>query len=320
MMYQKAERGQWAGRVDPGSAQSLRFHQIIKFLDLENPIKASSSAEAYALMGFACDEGVQRNSGRAGAAAGPEALRQALSNLATHRPLALYDAGDVLCGDGNLERSQEVLGEKVAQLLEKKYRPILIGGGHEISWGHFRGLEKFMRSQKGKKLGILNFDAHFDLRPYPAGPHSGSSFLQIADFLRLQKEEFKYLAVGIQEASNTAALFETASMLGVRHVLSEECRPWKMDKVVQEVERFLGEIDHLYLTIDLDVFAAHLAPGVSAPALNGINPDCLVTLFTMLRESGKLLSVDLAELNPQFDLDSRTSKLAAYLIYQFLKA
>lgn len=317
-MYQKTERSQWSGRVDSTNSQTQRFHQIIKFLDLSDSIKSSSSSTPISLLGFACDEGVHRNSGRPGASKGPEFFRKALANLACHKKFALYDAGDVFCPYTNLELAQEVLGEKVYQLLEAKYFPLVIGGGHEVSWGHFRGLEKFLRNKKDKKIGILNIDAHFDLRPYPEGPHSGSGFLQIADYQRLQGQSFHYMAVGIQEASNTKALFETAQKLDAKYILSEDCRPWNIKKLVTEVSAFIETVDYLYCSIDLDVFSAHLAPGVSATALNGIHPDCMLEIFPLLAKSKKLISLDIAELNPDFDVDNRTGKLAAYLTYKLI--
>ena len=63
----------WSGRVDP-EADSPRWHQRIQALSVD-------SQPGLALLGFACDEGVRRNGGRAGAAEGPPAIRAALARL-----------------------------------------------------------------------------------------------------------------------------------------------------------------------------------------------------------------------------------------------
>lgn len=262
----------------------------------------------------------QRNFGRPGAVGGPESFRKALSNLAFHhQQVHLFDAGDVACEDGQLERSQEILGEKTATLIEKKYFPILIGGGHEMAWGHFRAIEKILRKEPQKKLGIINLDAHFDLRPYSEGSNSGSPFLQMADYLKLNNTNFSYLALGIQEASNTQALFESAKSLNVQYLLTEDCQAWNTQPLLSKVSRFIENLDMIYLSVDMDVFAAHLSPGVSAPALHGIDPQCALELFSILVKSKKLVSIDFAELNPTFDLDNRTAKLMAYLVHKFLQ-
>src|SRR5690606_33054812 len=82
------------------------------------------------------------------------------------------------------------------------------------------------------------------------------------------------------------------------------------------VGRFSKTSERLYVTIDMDVFAAAYAPGVSATAYNGIRPDSL--FFGCLEKiiaTGKLSSLDIAELNPTMDIDGRTAKLAATIIF-----
>ncbi len=63
-----------------------------------------------ALMGFACDEGVKRNAGRPGAAGGPDALRKALANMASHQGHErLVDLGNWVAPTPDLEGAQQAL-------------------------------------------------------------------------------------------------------------------------------------------------------------------------------------------------------------------
>ena len=48
---------------------------------------------------------------------------------------------------------------------------------------------------------------------------------------------------------------------------------------------FLAEVDELYLTICLDAFPAHIAPGVSAPSALGISPSFVIDMIHWLAES-----------------------------------
>ena len=66
-------------------------------------------------------------------------------------------------------------------------------------------------------MGIINFDAHFDLRPYDNGPSSGSMFRQIADIYKKGNAEYRYLPLGIQEHSNTVSLLKYAKLLGANY-------------------------------------------------------------------------------------------------------
>ena len=82
----------------------------------------------------------------------------------------------------------------------------------------------------------------------------------------------------------------------------------------------LKQLDHLYITIDLDVFGAAWAPGVSAVNATGLQPDAyFFRVLHYLFDSGKVRSMDIAEFNPRYDQDQRTAKLAATLAFEYFK-
>lgn len=303
----------WTGRIDP-EADSLRWHQAITPLQPTSP-------RGVALLGFACDAGVARNQGRIGAAKGPQALRRALAPLAWHRQGPAYEAGDVVCrsdagGDG-METAQEQLAERLAELLEKRHLPIVLGGGHEMAFGSWSGLARHVEAQaeEAPLIGIINFDAHFDLRDPAHMRSSGTPFAQIAQACQARDWPFRYACLGVSRAANTRALFQRAETLGVLVREDRDFIPTRGDAILRDLERFIVRCDHLYLSIDLDVLSAAEAPGVSAPAARGVSLAMLEPLIEAIRDSGKLRLADLAELNPEFDLDNRTAKTAARLVH-----
>jgi formiminoglutamase len=77
---------------------------------------------------------------------------------------------------------------------------------------------------------------------------------------------------------------------------------------------FAAELDVLYLTIDLDVLPAAVAPGVSAPAAYGVPLPLIAAAVRAAAGSGKLALLDVVELNPHLDVDGRTARSAARLI------
>ncbi|AKD05124.1 formimidoylglutamase [Pontibacter korlensis] len=319
-MYKPATKEAWKGRIDKhDGALGLRWHQAMQLLDLSKGIAPVAQGEvAFAFIGFCCDIGVRRNQGRVGAATGPEALRGAMASFAHHLPnhVALYDAGDVLCTHGSLEEAQDQLGNKVALLLQHGYRPMVLGGGHEIAYGHFLGLEEATEKQQ---LGILNFDAHFDLRSYEQQASSGTPFLQIADRLQEQHREFTYKVLGLQEYGNTRALFKVAEQLGVSYTFAEDVQLHKLALLQKELKDFLNSVEQVYITVDLDAFSAAYAPGVSAVNAAGLQPDVVLELLKIVVRSGKLLSIDIAELNPSLDIDNQTAKLGAAILYHVVR-
>ncbi|WP_047283537.1 MULTISPECIES: formimidoylglutamase [Pseudomonas] len=298
----------WHGRIDLAEGLAARrWHQWVQPWAEQQPA-------GIALLGLACDEGVKRNQGRTGASQGPAALRAALANLAWHGTGPLYDAGDVTCTDHHLEGAQQRYAERLGLLLEQGHLALGLGGGHEIAFASFSGLADHLRRQQPcPRIGILNFDAHFDLRHAPQSS-SGTPFRQIAEYCRQAGMPFEYCCLGVSELSNTQALFEQARELNVRYLLDRQMQGWNLPAVEACLDAFLDGIDVLYLTLCLDVLPASQAPGVSAPSAHGVDVQVVEHLVRRARASGKLRVADIAELNPGLDQDQRTARVAARLL------
>ena len=314
--YEVADISLWNGRIDGEDPFFTRWHQIINFIDLNHKVDLS---DTYVFLGFNCDEGVRRNQGRVGAKDGANAIRRVLAGLPVHfdSNLKIVDAGDIYCHGSKLEEAQDNLAEAVATIINNSGFPILLGGGHEITYGHYKGLKKVLEGS----IGIINIDAHLDIRETQDGlATSGTGFYQILNDCKNEWEDFKYLAIGIQQISNTQGLFKYAKESAVEIIENTTLNPSNLKRVLSHIKAFSSSVDHVYLTIDLDAFAAPYAPGVSALAFNGIIPDdTFYQLFKTLVELPNLKSVDIAELNPVYDIDNRTAKLAADLIFKLLQ-
>lgn len=313
--YQTPSHKLWQGRQD--SPPSSTLFQLVKVLDISKAVPLADHLPAFAILGFCCDEGIRRNLGRTGAAEGPDALRSILAKLPSHRQdLQLFDAGNIVCQDHNLETAQTALAEAVLALLERNYTPIVIGGGHEMAWGHYQGIAK--QTQKNN-LGIINFDAHFDMRPTLENNKgsSGTPFLQIANAHEKENRKFDYSCIGIQPAGNTHGLYVTADRYHT-HVLSAEDVKQHADKLPPFITRAADDNDYLYLSLCLDVFSAADAPGVSAPQAFGLAPWDIIPAVRQIAATGKVISYDIAELSPKYDIDNRTVKLAANFVYEII--
>ncbi len=298
----------WQGRHD--IPDSSCFFQAIKLYDLRHH-SPTITLPAFGLIGFACDEGIRRNVGRTGASQGPAAIRDALAKLSLRIPIHCYDAGDITCIDQDLESSQQALAHVTNILLQQNITPIVLGGGHELAYGHYQGIAKTFPTQP---LSIVNFDAHFDMRPLLPDNKgsSGTPFLQIAQAQKKHHQPFDYHCLGIQSASNIPLLFETARQHDVKLLLAEEMFDTK--KINHFIKNILQTKNSIYTSICLDVFSTAYAPGVSAPQILGITPWQVIPSLRLLAQSGQVISYDLAELSPPYDIDHRTAKLAAHLI------
>ncbi|MBM7625004.1 formimidoylglutamase [Sporohalobacter salinus] len=319
--YQPIDEKIWQGRVDDtGDFTAFRWHQWIDSIDLTNKVldPINNQERGFCFLGFCGDQGVNRNGGRVGAAKGPASIRKELANLPVRfgRETKLFDAGNIKCLDSAMERQQKSLELAVEKILDLNLFPLVLGGGHEIALGHYNGLlNSKLEEDRNPQIGIINFDAHFDLRPYPNGGNSGTMFRQIADQCQADEIDYSYLCVGIQKCGNTVNLFQTADELGVEYILAEDITDFNTLDILNTLDDYIRQNDYIYLTICSDVFSSAFAPGVSSIQPLGIEPELALNLIKYIMKSKKVISCDIAEVSPRFDQDSSTAKLAAIILF-----
>lgn len=293
----------WSGRVDGPGPDHARWHSTITG-ELHGP--------GITLLGFASEEGVRRNQGRLGAAHGPAALRGALGSLAIHEDIALGDAGTITTHGTDLEAAHDQLSDAVQHLIEHDQLVVVLGGGHETAFGSGRGAIRALPTPPR----IINLDAHFDLREAPEAT-SGTPFRQLA---AEAGEQFSYHVLGISPANNTKILVDTAHSLGVGFHTDVELLQLTPRLAAELATSLAEDHDHIHLSIDLDVLPAAVAPGMSAPAGLGVDLPLIHAICVALAATGKLRLVDVVELNPTYDVDGRTARVAARLINDIVTA
>lgn len=264
------------------------------------------------LLGFPSDEGVRRNGGRVGAAGGPRAIRAALFRMTPDPRQEQLE--DLLCrtrdlGDlevsRNLEFDQKHLGEALAPYLDAGAFVVVLGGGHETSYGHFQG---YVRA--GRQVEILNWDAHTDVRELKQGQgHSGSPFRQaIEDPSGACR---RYSVAGLQPHAVSRSHLEFVRRQG-EVVWGNEVRP---DRMVDLYRRLQAPT---LVSFDLDGVKEAEAPGVSAPNPAGLASELWLQAAYHAGRSPAVDSADVVELNPAVDRDGQTARLAALTVWWLL--
>jgi formiminoglutamase len=265
------------------------------------------------IVGFPSDEGVRRNGGRVGAAGGPRAIRPALYRLAADPRLEQFedflgrtrDLGDLEISR-NLEADQEHLGEALAPYLDAGVFVIVLGGGHETSYGHFQG---YVRASK--KVEIVNWDAHPDVRELKQGQgHSGSPFRQAIEHPSGSCR--RYSVAGLQPHSVARAHYQFVQQHG-RAVWRDEVNQGLIDELYQTVA------GPAMVSFDLDAVVEAEAPGVSAPNAAGLSSELWLAAAQAAGRSPSVTSADVVEENPAFDQDGRTARLAALTVWRLLR-
>lgn len=304
-MYQLPDNQNWSGRIDSEhDEKSFRFHQKV---NLKNMDDLGENENTFNIVGFESDEGVRRNQGRTGAKEGPDAIRKMLAKLPYHLEATnIVDIGNIQCEGQELEKAQTELGTTVTHLLHKAGIPIILGGGHETLYGHYKGVRAFLGADAS--LGIINIDAHFDMRDEKE-PSSGTMFKQIMD----QDDKAGYLCLGIQKLGNTKALFDTADAYGCTYIREDAIDENSFQTTFQTIDDFAQKHDFIMLTLCTDAITSADAPGVSAPSPFGLAPKTVRTLIRYISAKDNLTSFDISEVNPSLDEHNKTVRLAALL-------
>ena len=274
---------------------------------------AGKEEPAAVLLGFPSDIGVRRNGGRAGAADGPGALRAALYRLAPDARYAKFeellrrtrDLGDLeLTGD--LEADQRNLGDAVAPHLRRGAFVIVLGGGHETSYGHFLG---YVRA--GRPVDILNWDAHPDVRELRDGKaHSGSPFRQALEDPSGGCRQ--YVVAGLEPHLVARDHLEYVQQRG-RAVWRDEVSPKAIDAIYDSM------VSPILVSFDLDALNQAEAPGVSAPNAAGLGSELWLRAAYGAGRCSAVTSADVVELNPSVDQDDQTARVAALTIWWLLR-
>jgi formiminoglutamase len=307
------ETSRYAGRPD-----DPRLGSIIEmgFEDLR-----SIPERRAALIGFPQDEGVRRNQGRSGAARAPATIRHWLyrltpfdgvsgADLAERPPI---DVGDVRLSI-DLEATQQTLASVVAALVSVQAIPIVLGGGHETALGHYLG-----HASAGRPVGIINLDAHLDVRACIEGlGHSGSPFRQMLEHPIHPLAGTHYACVGAQPWAVSRDHLAYAEGRGCRVRWASEVRDRLQAVCREEYERLAAAGCVVYVSLDANVVRMADVPGVSAPNPAGLDAGELAECCRVIGSLPAVAGFDVVEINPQFDVDDHSSRWAALAVWHFL--
>lgn len=314
--YKRPDKEYWYGRVDDlEEYDSFRWHQIIKLVNLDEIVQFSN--DSYVIISYKVDEGIVRNKGRKGARKAPDFIKLSLSNrpCSFDENISIYDGGSVVCVGENVENAQQTLATLVDIVIKAGAFPIVIGGGHDVAYGSMKGVAKSF--DKTKTLGLVNFDAHFDNRPYTRST-SGTMFRQIKDDFSIDNQLYNHLTIGAQKSSNTASLFKDIHNDGGKYILARDIKITNQYHNQEVIKEFIRKSDKIYLTVCCDVFSSAYAPGVSSPQPLGMSPEDFMEFFKTFIDSDKLICMDIAEASPDLDNSNTTMTLVSLIIYTLI--
>jgi formiminoglutamase len=168
-------------------------------------------------------------------------------------------------------------------------------------------------------MGGVNVDAHLDVRDYPGGAmSSGMPYRRLLEEVAAFRGD-RFVELGIQGFTSAAAHADYLRARGGTILSLREARQagsgTAMDRALEIAG---GEVEALFVSIDIDSAAQAFAPGCSAPNPDGFSPAELIEIAFAAGCHPRTRYFDLMEINPDFDLDHRTARLGAALLLAFL--
>ncbi|MDR9418089.1 formimidoylglutamase [Gracilimonas sp.] len=278
------------------------------------------------LVGCPQHEGVQRNNGRIGAAEAPNKIREQLykMQIATGEPVKLFDAGNIktdyydMSDDIDLMSTQKedsldvihnALTKVVSEFLRNGKKVVVLGGGNDISYADVRALAEVERD-----ISVINIDAHLDMR-MAEEMTSGTPYRKAIEDHYLVPHHF--YEFGIRRESNGAFYLNNAREQGVNIHLMNELVLKGVESTFHRILRQIGNRP-LFLGLDMDSIQASDAPGVSASSPSGLSGREVNQCIHHAKQKENLKVFEITEVNPKYDVDNRTVKLAAQFIFAFL--
>ncbi|MFI5011818.1 MAG: agmatinase family protein [Hyphomicrobiales bacterium] len=263
---------------------------------------------------------------RTGARHGPDAVRRSFAFYTTFSSsddrsmseMRVADIGDVPVTLTDMEATFTAITKAIAGLVRRRVAPISIGGDHSIAFPIIRGVAEGLGP--GKKLGIIHFDAHHDLRRAHLGAESsGVPFRKAIELLPKAVSGRRLVQIGMAEFTNSVQLADYAREHGVTVISGREVRQAGMTAAVERAIAVAAEgTDAIYVSVDIDCIDQGQAPGTAAPNPFGLDLRDVQEGLRTIGAHRRAIGMDLVEISPPFDRDDMTGRAGASLVLSFL--
>jgi arginase family enzyme len=176
----------------------------------------------------------------------------------------------------------------------------------------------FCAANPGRKVGVINIDAHLDVRNFEHGPHNGTPFRAIlTGDLPIAPENF--VELGIHGFMNAASYVQWLRKQGATVISGREVAWRGMEACIGEALRIAGEgTDLIYLSVDIDCLAYPWAAGTAATSPEGLSAWELLEAVYACGLDSRVAAMDLVEIDPSRDVKDLTSRTGASIVLTFM--
>ncbi|MBO8163472.1 MAG: agmatinase family protein [Brevibacillus sp.] len=304
------------------AAAEPKVHEWIETLDPACSGEVDWSRYDAAILGVP----LSRSSISASAASeNPDAMRRAWKYFTTYNldhdedlsELSVVDLGDVRQHVTSIETCHQNIREAMVSMRthHPEVLPLVLGGDHSITAMLVKGYKDV---HSDERVGILQFDTHFDLRDLrDNGPSNGTPIRNLIESGTVHGEDV--FNIGLHGFFNARSLKAYADQTGVNYITLRQARKRGIEETVQAaLEALSGKVDSIYLTVDMDVLDIAYAPGVPASTPGGMHSDELFEAVYLAGLHPKVKAADIVCLDPFKDRSEATVKTAVHVMLSFL--
>jgi arginase len=212
----------------------------------------------------------------------------------------------------------------VLKTLEAGKVPLVLGGDHSVAAGTVAGVAEFYRRQN-QKIGLIWIDAHSDMNTPESSPSGNVHGMPLAAIMGLGPAELgniynfspkvhpeNCVLVGIRDVD--AIEKENIRKAGVEVFTMRDIDERGMRSVMEEALRMAGRGTAGYhVSLDMDWIDPEDAPGVGTPVWGGATYREAHLAMEIIADHGRLLSLEIVEVNPVIDEHNQTADLAVEL-------
>lgn len=225
-----------------------------------------------------------------------------------------------------INKFNEKLYALVSKTLENGNFPITVGGDHSLAIA-----SALASIKKYSNLGIIWFDSHGDFNTFDTTISGNIHGLPLAVITNYEKKFLADFHTGnFYNPKNTVIVggrdiddpleIENLREAGVTVFSTEDVKNEGADVITRKAFQIAREgTNGVHVSFDMDLIDPKIAPGVSIPAVNGINLDeTYLMIENIIKNKNVVKSIDLVEYNPTFDIDKKTKIIAMNILNKFL--
>lgn len=308
--------------VRPESGEASKVHEWIQPITADTDPEVSKNTEVV-ILGVP----LSRSSISASAASEfPDAFRRSWRSFTTYNldeeidlsEMTVFDVGDVPMHVTDISNCHRNIITASATLQQhfRHSKVCAIGGDHSITAMMVKGMHL---EKPDEKIGILQFDTHFDLRDLSDnGPSNGTPMRNLIESGVVEGRNM--YNIGLHGFFNTKDLKQYADEKGVNYFTLRTARKKGIEETVQYcLEELSSKVDTIYLTVDMDVLDIAYAPGVPASTPGGMTTEELLEGVLAAGRHPKVKAMDIVCLDPQKDTQVQpTVKLGTHVFLTFL--